>query len=207
MVSKQVIFVADDEQAVRETLSLVLSQAGFAVQAFGDGEALLSAARQEAPACILLDVVLPGRSGLQILKDLSADDYPAPIFMISGRGDIPTAVEAIRAGALDFIEKPFRSGEIITRIRTAIAAFADTEKGDDAKGDFPGSNLLTKREREVLNLIVGGSSNKEAGRTLGISPRTMEDHRANIMRKLSAKNAADLVRIVHLRPSAVERRS
>lgn len=194
------IFVVDDDPAVRETLSIVLSAAGYESICFADGDALLAVARTRCPACILLDVHIPGRSGLDILEELHAEDYPAPIFMISGKGDIAMAVNAIKNGALDFIEKPFRGSEIVTRVEEAIAAFTRRRAQGLAPKvpslNFPGREPLTMREREVLDLFSSGNTNKEAGRQLGISPRTIEYHRANIMKKLGAKNATDLVRIV-----------
>ena len=143
---------------------------------------------------------IPGKSGLDILKELHGEDYPAPIFMISGQGDISMAVNAIKSGALDFIEKPFRGSEIVARLDEAIEAYARRQAENSASRTaalhFPGREPLTRREREVLEQFTAGASNKEAGRHLGISPRTIEDHRANIMKKLGARNAADLVRIV-----------
>src|ERR1700758_1038587 len=194
------IFVVDDDPAVRETLSVVLSAGGYEVICFADGAALLAVARNRTPSCILLDVHIPGKSGLDILRELRGEDYPAPIFMISGQGDIPMAVNAIKNGALDFIEKPFRGSEIVARLNEAIEAYkrrqAENSTSRIATLHFPGREPLTRREREVLEQFTAGASNKEAGRHLGISPRTIEDHRANIMKKLGAKNAADLVRIV-----------
>jgi len=198
--SRGEIFVVDDDPAVRETLSLVLSAGGYQVICFADGAALLAVARSRTPACILLDVHIPGKSGLDILRELRGEDYPAPIFMISGQGDITMAVSAIKNGALDFIEKPFRGSEIVARLDEAIDAYARRQAEGHASGvasmHFPGREPLTRREREVLEQFASGASNKEAGRQLGISPRTIEDHRANIMKKLGARNAADLIRIV-----------
>jgi FixJ family two-component response regulator len=200
ITSRGEIFVVDDDPAVRDTLSMVLSTAGYQVICFADGAALLAVARSRTPAAILLDVHIPGKSGLDILKELHGEDYPAPIFMISGHGDISMAVSAIKNGALDFIEKPFRGSELVTRLEEAIGAYARRQAqfagSNIATLHFPGREPLTRREREVLEQFTSGASNKEAGRTLGISPRTIEDHRANIMKKLGAKNAADLVRIV-----------
>jgi FixJ family two-component response regulator len=194
------IFVVDDDPAVRETLSLVLTAGGYQVICFADGAALLKVARSRCPSCMLLDVHIPGKSGLDILMELHGEDYPAPIFMISGQGDIAMAVTAIKNGALDFIEKPFRGSEIIARLDEAIGAYQRRKAEDTASRipsfHFPGHEPLTRREREVLEQFTSGASNKEAGRHLGISPRTIEDHRANIMKKLGARNAADLIRIV-----------
>src|SRR5246127_127172 len=114
------IFVVDDDPAVRDTLSMVLSAGGYEVICFADGAALLSVARSRTPSAILLDVHIPGKSGLDILRELHGEDYPAPIFMISGQGDISMAVSAIKNGALDFIEKPFRGSEIVTRLGDAL---------------------------------------------------------------------------------------
>ena len=118
------IFVVDDDPAVRETLSVVLSSGGYDVICFADGAALLELARGRIPAAILLDVHIPGKSGLDILKELHGEDYPAPIFMISGQGDIAMAVSAIKSGAIDFIEKPFRGNDIVTRVKEAVEAYA-----------------------------------------------------------------------------------
>jgi two-component system response regulator FixJ len=191
------IFVVDDDPSVGAALSIILGGCGFAVTNFREGEAFLAAARSRTPDCVLLDVHLADCSGLELLRRLDARSYPAPIVVISGSGDIPTAVDAIRSGALDFIEKPFNAAAIVTRVREAIRAWQNRERADDplARG-FAGRDRLTARERDVLGRIAQGASNKEASRELGISPRTVEVHRARIMEKLGAKNAADLMRIV-----------
>jgi FixJ family two-component response regulator len=194
------IFIVDDDPAIRDALSVVLTLEGYHVTGFSEGNGFLAAARARTPVCILLDVNMPGRSGLDILKELNGEQYGAPIFIISGQGDIPMAVDAIKNGALDFIEKPFDADTVVGRVRDAVEAWARRAAGEGQSDilsmQFPGHQQLTPREREVLAQIAGGSSNKEAGRRLGISPRTIEVHRARIMEKLGAKNAADLVRIV-----------
>src|SRR5262245_22650678 len=195
------IFVVDDDPTIRDVLTTVFVRDGFEVTNFADGASLLASARGRTPVCIILDVHIPGRSGLDILKELNAQDYPAPIFIMSGQGDIPMAVNAIRNGALDFIEKPFRGSEIVARVREAIEAQSrrqsEPSTTKSSSFHFPGREPLTRREQDVLSQIVAGASSKEAGRHLGISPRTIEVHRARIMEKLGAKNAADLVRIVY----------
>src|SRR5437773_8960024 len=197
----EVIYEVYNDTDVSDPLSFVFSAGGYQVICFAGGAALLAIARTRTPACILLDVHIPGKSGLDILKELHGEDYPAPIFMISGQGDIAMAVSAIKNGALDFIEKPFRGTEIVARLDEAIGAYARRQAQNSLSSNiaslhFPGREPLTRREREVLEQFTSGASNKEAGRHLGISPRTIEDHRANIMKKLGARNAADLVRIV-----------
>src|SRR5271167_5197443 len=149
VASRGEIFVVDDDPAVRDTLSMVLSTAGYQVICFADGAALLAVARSRTPAAILLDVHIPGKSGLDILKELRGEDYPAPIFIISGQGDIAMAVSAIKNGALDFIEKPFRGSEIVARLDEAIGAYARRKAQGNASKvaslHFPGREPLTRR--------------------------------------------------------------
>jgi FixJ family two-component response regulator len=193
------LFIVDDDASVRDALSLVFTIEGFRVMRFAEGESFLAEARTRTPACVLLDVNMPGRSGLDILRAIDAQHYEAPIFIISAQGDIPTAVDAIRNGAFDFIEKPFEPQAVVARVCAAVEAWSRRRHNGGSRHSMlklSGCDRLTPREREVLAQIAGGASNKEAGRQLGISPRTIEVHRARIMEKLGAKNAADLVRIV-----------
>jgi FixJ family two-component response regulator len=193
------IYVVDDDPAIRKTLTAIFSAKGYEVICFADGAALLATAGTKTPACIILDVHIPGRSGLDILKELNADDYPAPIFIMSGQGDIAMAVDAIKSGALDFIEKPFRGSVVTDKVRDAIEAFARRQTtniaSSSARFHFPGREPLTRRESEVLAQLAAGASNKEVGHQLGIGTRTVEFHRARLMEKLGARNLADLMRI------------
>jgi FixJ family two-component response regulator len=194
------IFIVDDDPGVRAALSAVFSGEGYRVICFEDGPSFLAAAHARTPACIVLDVHIPGQSGLEVLKELNAQNYPAPIFMISGQGDIPMAVDAVKNGAFDFLEKPFRGSDVVARVRKAIEALR--RRTDDEVANVLGFNIpadrepLTPRECEVLARFVAGASNKEAALQLGISPRTIEVHRARIMEKLGARNIADVIRIV-----------
>ena len=196
------VFIADDDGAVRDALALIFELDGFSVKTFPEGSSLLNAVAGHRPDCIILDVHMPGRSGLDVLQELGPG-FAAPIFMISGQGDIPMAVEAIKKGAHDFIEKPFDADTVVSRVREALEARARVGTNGTGLHAFPGEDQLTPREREVLVQIAEGASNKEAGRHLGISPRTIEVHRARIMEKLGARNTADLVRIVYSDPKRV----
>ncbi len=193
------IFVVDDDPAVRDLLALLFSRRGYSVVCFADGDSVLAALRSKSPICILLDVHIPGKSGIEILRDLNTRNHPAPVFIISGKGDIPMAVDAIKNGALDFIEKPFRGTDVVNRVEEAVAADhrRETALTDAGTTQFyvPGSEPLTTREQQVLARLVTGATNKEAGQKLGISHRTVEIHRARIMEKLGARTAADMVRI------------
>jgi two-component system response regulator FixJ len=193
------IAVVDDDPAVRDSLSMIFEMEGFQVRSFGGGEEFLLAARKIRPNCLLLDLHMPTRSGLDVLQAIGGAHYPAPVLMISGQADIPMAVAAIKAGAYDFVEKPFDAEAVIELVHRAMRVHREhgTREGralTDRR--FPGADILTARELEVLDQVTRGASNKEAGRHLGISPRTVEVHRARIMEKLGARNTADLMRIV-----------
>lgn len=194
------IFIVDDDPMVRDVLSEVFAQAGYRAISFVDGQSFVAAARERIPACVILDIYMPGRSGLEILRDVDAPNYPAPIFIASGRGDIPSAVEAIKAGAFDFIEKRLDAEKLVALVGDAIVARSQLRQNhngsDSLPQSFQGCDLLTRREREVLALIVASATNREAATSLGISQRTVEIHRAHIMRKLGAKNSVDLARKV-----------
>jgi two-component system, LuxR family, response regulator FixJ len=200
------VFIVDDDPMVRDVLSEVFAQAGYRATSFVDGASFVAAAAERIPACVILDIYMPGRSGLEILKDVDAPNYPAPIFVASGRGDIPSAVEAIKSGAFDFIEKRLDAATLVARVGEAIEARARARQnghgGENLAAAFPGSELLTRREHEVLALIADSATNKEAAQKLGISQRTVEIHRAHIMHKLGAKNSVDLARKVMQRRRA-----
>jgi two-component system, LuxR family, response regulator FixJ len=201
MSASNEILIVDDDTSVCSLLSMAFSLAGYRVTTFGDGTSFVAAARMQSPACVLLDVYMPDKSGLDILKEIDARNYPAPILVLSGRGDIPTAVEAIKDGAYDFIEKWLDADGVVARVRETIDGWArqqqrNSDGGEPASQPFPGHDRLSPRERDVLGHIIAAASTKEVATILGISPRTVEVHRVHIMHKLGARNAADLVRIV-----------
>jgi two-component system response regulator FixJ len=184
------VFILEDDLTMRMMLKAILEKAGYRSVFFADGEALQIEARQNSPVCILLDVCVPGKSGLETLSELRDQGCPAPILMISGHGDIATAVRSLRFGAADFIEKPFRPDTLIERIETACAG---ARSAASAAAHFKHAKRLTKREREVLDHMLAGLSTKLMARQLGLSPRTVEDHRANILRKAGVKSSAQLL--------------
>jgi two-component system, LuxR family, response regulator FixJ len=195
------ILIVDDDATVRDSLSMLFALEGYRVTTFMDGESFVSAARTRPIACVLLDIYVPGKSGLEILRDLDANSYAAPILIMSAHGNIPIAVEAIKSGAFDFIEKRQDAVAIVDRVHEAMNAWTrmrqlNGDASDPLSRPFPGRDRLTPRERDVLNQIASAASNKEAAKNLGISQRTVEIHRVHIMQKLGAKNTADLIRIV-----------
>jgi FixJ family two-component response regulator len=199
-VSRGEVFVMDDDVATRAALTLVLQEEGYEVICFADGAALLSEARVRVPACIFLEARIPGKSSLDILRKLRAKNYPAPVVIISEEANIPMAVEAMRNGARDFIEKPFYNETGIAQIKAALGALAPID-GVDGRSIRPSRPALvrvplTGRERDVLAQLAEGASNKEAARQLGVSARTVEGHRANIMKKFGARNARELMRCI-----------
>jgi two-component system response regulator FixJ len=194
------VFIVDDDPDVRNRISEMLTQASFEVTGFADGASFVAAAQKRTPACVILDIYMPDRSGLDILRDIDARNYPAPIFIASGRGDIPDAVEAIKCGAFDLVDKRADASTLVERVCSAVESWKLGRTGATDMGQlrfsFPGSELLTPRERDVLAEIASSATSKEAARSLGISWRTVEIHRGHIMRKLGAKNSIDLARKV-----------
>jgi FixJ family two-component response regulator len=192
---EKTIFILEDDAGVRETLRTILESDGYKRVCFVDEISLLESMRQFCPLAILLGVNLRSRSGLEILKDLVP--YSVPVVMISGHGDIPTAVAAMKNGASDFIEMPFKREDILDRLENIVTGVPSnldrTLKERIFSLNFAGREPLTRRERDVLQLAAIGSSNKEIGETLGISHRTVEDHRSKIIHKLGFKSLAELL--------------
>ena len=194
--SKARVCVVDDDASVRDALHTILQDVGYDVAALDSSVAFLeSLAAGPEPSCILSDVRMPEMSGLDLLKTLSNRGIKAPIILITGFADVPMAVEAMKAGAADFIEKPFAPDRIVSAVAAALERSSTSDGPEAAELVRRRLSALTKREQEIMALLVTGHSNKSAARELSISPRTIEVHRARVMQKMEARNLAELVRM------------
>lgn len=190
-----VVFVVDDDYRVREALSSLISSAGFRVAVFSSASEFLQFEKPDAPGCLILDLKLPGTSGLELQQQLADGDAP-PIIFISGHGDISSSVRAMKHGATEFLSKPFGDEELLQAIDSAISLDRTArEKRSEIAELQRHYNLLTPREREVLPFVVAGFANKVTAADLGTSEITIGVHRGQIMRKMSAKSLAELVRM------------
>jgi two-component system response regulator FixJ len=188
------VWVVDDDAAVRDSLSALLAGEGYRVQSFDGPRAFLAFAHPGMDGCLVSDVRMPGMSGLDLQRGLLERGIQVPTIFITGHGDIPMAVQAVKNGAVDFIEKPFPNHVLLTAIETAAAGARQALGADRVAGLRVRYALLTERERQVMALVVDGMSNKEVGRHLGISPRTVDIHRTRVMEKMMAESLPDLVR-------------
>ena len=190
------VHVVDDDEAVRDSLRFLLEREGFAVQTYGDARALLATALPPA-GCVLTDFRMPEIDGLQLQAQLANRGARLPVIVMTAHGDVPVAVRALKAGAVDFLEKPFDDGELVDAVRRALDANRDALAcAMAAETATQKLARLTPRELDVLDLVVAGKSNKEIGRTLGTSPRTIDVHRARVFHKLEAESLPDLVHLV-----------
>jgi FixJ family two-component response regulator len=181
---------------MRESLHDLIGSMGLNVQTFASAHEFLTSQRPDAPSCLVLDVQLPGLSGLELQQELAQGHTPMPIIFITGHGDIPSSVRAIKHGAVDFLTKPFSDADLMAAIHAAIAQDRETRSERAELGVLRQRYLdLTPREREVLPLVVSGLLNKQAAAELGISEVTLQIHRRNVMQKMMAASLADLVRI------------
>ncbi|HWG77755.1 MAG TPA: response regulator [Steroidobacteraceae bacterium] len=194
-------FVVDDDDAVRNSLRLLLKSLGLATQAMASAAEFLQTYQPSQPGCLVLDVRMPGMSGLELQQELNLRGAILPVIFITGHGDIPMAVEAMQQGAFDFLQKPFREQELIDRIQRALAKDAKT-RADLTEHERIRERLdsLTPRERQVLLLMTAGKANKIMAHELGVSQRTVEIHRARVMEKSGAGSLAQLVRMVMEQP-------
>ena len=190
------IFVVDDDESVREAVSNLLESVGFEAQAFASTEGFRNASRPDAPSCLVLDVKLPGANGLDFQESLARAGISIPIIFITAHGDVPMASRAMKAGAVEFLMKPFNKEDLVTAIRQALERDR-VSRQQEAEGALlqPRFDELTAREREVMDLVVEGLTNQEVAEKLNISEVTIKMHRGQVMRKMMAPSLADLVRM------------
>lgn len=193
---EQIIYLVDDDEALRDSLAWLLESQGFKVAAFASAEDFLKAWRPEFNGCLLLDVRMPGMSGLELQEKLAELHFSIPVIFITGHGDVPMAVQAVKHGAADFLEKPFNDKELLQIVQRCLEQDRQ-QRARQQQVDSTQSRLasLTPREREVMELVVAGKLNKLIADQLNISIKTVEAHRANIMEKLGANTVADLLKI------------
>jgi two-component system response regulator FixJ len=197
MSSDVIIHIVDDEEPVRKSLAFLLSISGYAARAHESATSFLSVAKSLRNACLITDLRMPDMSGVELLRNLREEGAMLPTIVITGHGDVPMAVEAMKAGALDFIEKPFEDEVLLQAIARAVADLdRRAQPEDDAEVVRARLSELTDREKQVLDGVVAGLPNKTIAYDLDISPRTVEVHRANVMAKMQAKSLPELVRMV-----------
>jgi len=191
-----VVFVVDDEAAMRDSLRWLIESTGLRVETYGDAKTFLDAIRPEVPGCLVLDVRMPGLSGLDLQAELAHRGIRLPTIVITGHAEVQMAVQAVKAGAIDFIEKPFSDQLLLDRVRQGIEIDRQDRIARSRRAEIVRRlGLLTHREREVLDLVVGGKANKEIAALLGLSPKTVEVHRSHVMEKMEASSVAELVRL------------
>lgn len=191
-----VVFVVDDEACVRDALSCLFRSVGIRVEAYASAAEFLQSQNPDAPCCLLLDVRLEGSSGLDLQRQLIESNIDIPIIFMTGHGDVSMSVQAMKAGALDFIVKPFRDQDVVDAVSAALKADATRRAACKFDAAVHGCyQLLTKREREVMGCATKGLMNKATAKQLGLSEVTVKIHRGNVMKKMRAKSFADLVRM------------
>jgi two-component system response regulator FixJ len=190
------VYVVDDDEAVRDSLALLFEAEGLAARAFASAGEFLEQFDSAQPGCIVADVRMPGMSGVELLERLRAEQATVPIILITGHGDVPMAVAALKAGAADFFEKPFDDALLVASVRTALDTTHEQRRRTVEESELRArAATLTTREREVMDLIVAGHSNKMVAARLAISPRTVEVYRARLMEKMQARSLAEIVRM------------
>jgi len=206
-----IVFVVDDDISVRESLELLIRNAGWEPATFASAQDFLARPRVHAPSCLVLDVSLPDLNGLDLQKRVAADRSDMPIIFITGHGDIPMSVQAMKAGAVEFLTKPFGDDVLLSAIRNAIArSHAALSQEAEIRALRDSYDSLSRREREVMALVVTGKLNKQVGGELGISEITVKAHRGRAMKKMKAKSLADLVTMavsLHLARNAGEEKA
>jgi two-component system, LuxR family, response regulator FixJ len=194
---RPVVHVIDDDPSLRKSIEFLAESVGLQTQTFESSQAFLDRADPNTPGCILLDVRMPGMSGLDLLDLIRQKGFVHPVIIITGHADVPMAVRALKSGATEFIEKPFNDQDLIDRVQQAIDDDAENRNSlEDRTSIKARVRTLTPREAEVMELVVEGNANKQIAAMLGLSEKTIEVHRSRVMRKMEAANAADLIRMV-----------
>jgi RNA polymerase sigma factor (sigma-70 family) len=197
MTKTPVVMVVDDDSGVRNAMRILLKSVGIDAMVYASAQEFLGAWQPSQPGCLVLDIRMPGMSGLELQQQLNLRGAVVPVIFMTGHGDIPMAVEAMQHGAFDFLQKPFRDQDLLDRIQRAIARDSERREslGEHARIEAH-LESLTAREREVLDLMVKGKQNKQIAQELGVSPRTIEIHRSRVMEKMDAHSVAELVRMM-----------
>lgn len=196
MTIEPVVYVVDDDQAVRDSLRWLIESIGHQVNTYGNAQAFLDDYDPDRPGCIVLDVRMPGMSGLDLQDRLRERGIQIPIIVITGHGDVPMAVRAMKSGALDFVEKPFSDQVLLERIQQALDLDSEYREKHQRIRDIAARHAsLTPREREVMDQVVAGHANKVIAYELGVSMKTVEAHRGKVMRKMKARSLSDLVQM------------
>ncbi|MDP2577301.1 MAG: response regulator [Gemmatimonadota bacterium] len=194
--SEATIFVVDDDPGVRQSLEMLIRAIGQSVETYASAGEFLDAYTSERPGCLVLDLRMPGMSGLELQEELGSRGSNLPVIFITAHGDVPTAVDAVKGGAIDFIQKPFRDQDLIEKIELALEqnerALEETAERGDVQARVAS---LTSRERQVMDIVVDGKTNKAMATELRLSERTVEIHRARVMSKMGAESLADLVKM------------
>jgi two-component system, LuxR family, response regulator FixJ len=197
MSDSAVVHIVDDDEAVRQSLAFLLSSAGHAVRLYDSAKSFLNGISGVKGGCLITDIRMPEMSGIELLRAMQAEACGLPAIVITGHGDVPLAVEAMKAGAVDFIEKPFDDAAILNAVKSALQRDTGSEEGDRTAVAARIASL-SERERQVLEGLVAGHPNKTIAYDLGISPRTVEVYRANLMAKMQARSLSELIRMAIL---------
>jgi RNA polymerase sigma factor (sigma-70 family) len=205
MIQAPVVFVVDDDPSVRSSLKFLMSSVGLQVESFDSADALLQRKLPDAPSCLVLDVRLRGLSGLDFQRELAARNCHMPIIFITGHGDIPMSVRAMKAGATEFLTKPFRDQDLLDAVRIALEKDHERRERKKEVSDLKERyNSLTPREQEVISLVVSGMLNKQIADQLGTAENTVKVHRSRAMEKMHAQSVAELVKMLGKLESSVE---